>query len=53
MAKTISYRLQFIGSTRFMASLLLNLVNNLAKRIHKIKSRYEYDDRKCETHGIK
>ena len=53
MAKTISYRLQFIGRTRFMASLLLNLVNNLAKRIHKIKSRYEYDDRKCETRGIK
>ena len=53
MEKTISYKLQFIGSTRFMASSLLNLDNNLAKWIHKIKSRYEYDDRKCETHGIK
>ena len=36
-----------------MASLLLNLVNNLAEGIHKIKCRYGYDDKKCETWGIK
>ena len=36
MAKVISYRLQFIGSARFMASLLSNLVNYLTERIHKI-----------------
>ena len=32
--KRISYRLQFIGSTRFMASSLTNLVNNLSEGIH-------------------
>ena len=36
-----------------MAYLLLNLVNNLAEGIHKIKCRYGYDDKKCETWGIK
>ena len=29
ITKTISYRLQFIGSARFMASSLSNLVDNL------------------------
>ena len=36
-----------------MASSLSNLVNNLAERIHKIKSKYEHDNRKCEKCGIK
>ena len=35
-----SYRLQFIDNARFMASSLSNLVNNLDKRIHKIKCKY-------------
>ena len=34
--KKISYILQFIDSTRFMASSLLNLANNLSEGIHKI-----------------
>ena len=33
----ISYILQFIDNTRFMASSLLNLVNNLSEGIHRIK----------------
>ena len=36
--------LQFIDSTRFMASSLLNLVNNLAEGIHKIKYKYGHGD---------
>ena len=34
-----------------MASSLLNLINNLAKRIYKVKS--EFDNEKCKTCGIK
>ena len=37
ITKTISYRLQFIDSARFMASSISNLVNYFAKGIHKIK----------------
>ena len=40
ITKTISYKLQFIASARLMASSLSNLVNNLGKRIHKIKCKY-------------
>ena len=36
-----------------MASLLSNLVNNLSERIHSIKCKYGYDDKKCETCRIK
>ena len=34
---TRSYKIKFINSARFMASLLSNLVDNLAERIHKCK----------------
>ena len=37
VTKNISYILQFIYSTRFMASSLSNLVNNFSEGIHKIK----------------
>ena len=37
VTKNISYILQFIDSTRFMASSLSNLVNNFSEGIHKIK----------------
>ena len=33
---TVSYGIQFIDSARFMSSLLLNLVDNLAEGSHKI-----------------
>ena len=41
ITKTISYRLQFVGSTRFMESSLSNLVNNLAEWIYEIKRKIE------------
>ena len=53
LQKNISYMLQFIGSARFMASSLSNLVNNLSEKIHTIKFKYKHDDRKCETCRIK
>ena len=40
ITKTISYRLQFINSARFMARSSSNPVDNLAERIHKIKCKY-------------
>ena len=36
---TISYRIKFIGSTRFMESTLSNLVDNLAEGSYKIKCK--------------
>ena len=36
-----------------MASALSNLVNNLAEEIDKIKRKYENDDKKYGTCGIK
>ena len=38
-----------------MASLLsnLDLVNNLAEGIHKIKCKYQHDKENCKTFGIK
>ena len=47
--KTISRRLQFIDSARFMGSSLSNLVNNIAERIHKIKCKYGHDNKTSET----
>ena len=35
--RVIFYKLEFIGSPRFMASSLSSLNNNLAEAIHKIK----------------
>ena len=37
--KTISYKVKFIDSARFMVSSLSNLVDNLAKGIHEIKCK--------------
>ena len=53
ITKTISYRLQFIDSAKFMSSSLSNLANNLAEGIPEIKCKYRHDDKKCETCGIK
>ena len=53
ITKNISYILYFINSARFVASSLLNLVYNLSEEIHRIKSKFGHDDKKCETCGIK
>ena len=47
-----SYTLQFIDSTRSMASSLSNLVNNFSEGIRRIKCKFGHD-KKCETCGIK
>ena len=36
-----------------MASSLSNLADNLAEGTHKIKCKYGYGSKKCETGGIK
>ena len=53
ITKNMSYILHFIDSTKFMASSLLNLVNNLSEGLHRIKCKLEHDDKKYETCGIK
>ena len=53
ITKNISYILEFIDSTGFLASSLSNLLNNLSKGLHRIKFKFGYDDKKCETRGIK
>ena len=49
ITKTMSYKLQFIDSPIFIASLISNLVNTLAERINKIKCKigYETENSKC------
>ena len=37
--ETISYKIKFINSVRFIATLLSNLVDNLAEGIHKVKCK--------------
>ena len=51
--KTISYKLQFIDSTKFMGSSLSNTVDNHAAGIQKIKCKSGEDDKKCQTCAIK
>ena len=53
ITKNVSYILQFIHSTRFMASSLSNLFNNLSQGIHRITCKFGHDDKKCEACGIK
>ena len=53
ITKTISFRLQFIDSARYMVSSPSDLVNTLAKGIHKIKCKYGHYNKKCETCRIK
>ena len=36
-----------------MASSFLNLVDNLSEGIHRIKCKFEHNDKKCETCRIK
>ena len=48
ITKTISFKLTFIKSAIFMASLLLNLVKNLTGGFHKIKYKYGNDNRNAK-----
>ena len=45
---TISSKIKFIDSKRFMASSVSNIVNNLAEVIHKIKCKDCYFDWKYQ-----
>ena len=52
-AVTISYQIKFISSVIFMATSLLNCVDNCTKEIHKIKfkghdSFLEYESEKIQ-----
>ena len=53
ITKNISYVLKCIDSARFMASSLLNLLNNLFEGLYRIKCKLKHDDKKCETCRIK
>ena len=53
ITKTISYRLQFIDSAKFMTSSLSNFINNLAEEIHITKFKYGHYNDKCETFEMK
>ena len=49
ITKAVSYRLQFIDSARFIASLLSNLVNNLAKEFIKLNVTVIHIDLNTQT----
>ena len=53
ITKNIPCIFQFVNSARFMASSLLNLVNNFSEGVHRIKCKYEHNDKKFGTFGIK
>ena len=53
LQKNVSYILQFIDSTRCMASSLSNLVDNLTEDFHRVKCKSGHYDKKCERCGIK
>ena len=48
---TISYKIKFVDSARFMASSLSNLVDDVTEEIHKIK--YKYCDCFLEYESVK
>ena len=52
ITKNISYILQYIGSARFLASSLSNLVNKLSEGIDKIRRKFGHNEKKCGTCGI-
>ena len=43
----MSYIWQFIDSSRFMASSLSNIVNNLSEGIHKTNCKFGHNVKKC------
>ena len=52
IVKVVPYILQFIDSTRFMASSLSVPVINFSKGIHKTKCKYRHSNKIYETCGI-
>ena len=46
LRKYIPYLLHFIDSARFMERSLSNLVNNPSQEIHKIKCKYDHNNKK-------
>ena len=54
IAKTIFYKQQLLKRKSYGKLIIKsNFVDNLAKRIHKIRRKYGYDNKKCEIWGIK
>ena len=53
ITKNISYILQLIDGAKFMASSLPNLANNLSEGMHKIKCKFEHDEKSCKPCEIK
>ena len=53
ISKNISYIIQFVGSARFIASLLSNLVTKLFEELHRIRCKLEHDNKKWEACGSK
>ena len=49
ITKNMSYILQFSDSAEVVTSSLSNLFNNLSDGIHRIKFKFEHDNKKCET----
>ena len=48
----MSYKLKFIDVARLMASLLLNLADNLTEEIHEIQCKYGHNNKNykpCRT----
>ena len=50
ITKNISYTLPLLNVQDLCQA---NIVNNLSEEIHRIKSKYRHNDKKCETCGIK
>ena len=44
----MSYKLKFIDVARLMASLLLNLADNLTEEIHEIQCKYGHNNKKLQ-----
>ena len=51
--KNTSYKLLFLYSARFIASLLSNLLYNFGDKIQKIKSKHGKNNKIYKTCGIK
>ena len=52
ITKTRSYRLQFIDTAKFIASLLQNFENYLTERTQKTKCKYGHDNKNVKKLGL-